>query len=81
MNRLVPVECAVQILFSIFIAILKIKLNTVLFKNFFFPCHCRKLLTEEHTGNKSKENQILKNILWQNCAVICKLSNLNLASQ
>jgi len=34
-------------------------------------------LTEEYTGNKIKEIQIE----WQNHAVICKVSNLNLASQ
>jgi hypothetical protein len=57
----VPVGCEVQELSSILIAVLEMKLNTILIKNF-FSCHCRKLLAEEYTGNKIKENQILKKI-------------------
>jgi len=55
------VRYAVQILFSIFIAILKVKLNTSFIKNFFFFGNCRKPLTEEYTGNKIKEIQIEEN--------------------
>lgn len=55
------VGCTVQVLFSICIAILKMKFNTLFIKNFFFFGNCRKPLTEEYTGNKIKEIQIEEN--------------------
>ena len=75
------VGCTVQILFYVFIAILKIKLNTLFIKNFFFFfCNCGKPLTENIQVIKLRRFK-LKKIEWQNHAVICNVSNLNLASQ
>jgi hypothetical protein len=63
------VGCAVQMLFSIFIAILKVKLNTLFIKNFLCVCvcNCRKPLNEDYTGNKIKEIQIEENWMAKSC--------------
>lgn len=75
------VGCTVQILFSICIAILKMKLNTLFIKNFFFLLvivgspWLKNIQVIKLRKFKLKKNE------WQYHAVIRKVSNLNLASQ